>query len=171
MNDLNDVQLLGATLFSETKDEDEAHGIANVIMKRTSRPNRFGKTVRDVVLAPSQFSGVGGNEWNKAVNNNLNEKEQKIYKKFLRLAYMATSGQLEDITGGADHYVNLKLAKPNWSSSYKKTARIGEHTFFQEPVSSPKKSKTPFAKAFSTAKAQGLDVFEWNGKQYTTETR
>lgn len=124
--------LLATLLFSETKDENDAIGIANVVRNRMARPERFGGSLEDVVFAPHQFSGVDTSEWGKAAAKDFNEDEARIYKKFLSIANRALRGELEDITGGADHYVNLKLAQPSWSKKYKKTGKIGQHTYFKE---------------------------------------
>lgn len=127
--------LLASVLFSETKDLDDAKGIANVILNRMKRPERFGATLQDVVLAPYQFSGVGTEEFNKAINLKFKDKnEEKIFKQFLSVASSATKGSLEDNTNGSDHYVNLKLARPKWAKVYPKMAKIKEHTYFKEVI-------------------------------------
>jgi spore germination cell wall hydrolase CwlJ-like protein len=128
----NEVEVMANTLFSETKDLEDARGIASVITNRTKRPERFGGTVSDVVYAPSQFSGIYGKEWTKAANKDFTEKEANIYKQMLQIAYMAVNGKLEDKTGGADHYANLKLSNPKFARVYAKTAKIGQHTYFKE---------------------------------------
>ena len=129
---MNETELLANTLFSETKDYDDAEGIASVVMNRLKRPQRFGGDLQSVVLAPYQFSGVGSNEWKKAEQKKFTKEEEKIYKNFLRISHSALIGKLEDKTGGADHYVNLKKANPSWAKVYKKTAKLGEHTYFKE---------------------------------------
>lgn len=135
-------QLLAALLFSETKDLKDAHGIANVVKNRMAKPKRFGETIEDVVYAPYQFSGVNSPEWDKAFNQKFkNKNEENIYKEMLSIAYKATSGKLEDITGGADHYVNLKLSKPSWSKVYENKGNIGEHTYFKEVPITKKKGR------------------------------
>jgi spore germination cell wall hydrolase CwlJ-like protein len=128
----NEVEVMANALFSETKDLEDAKGIANVILNRTKRPERFGGTVTDVVYAPSQFSGIYTDEWNKAVNKKFTKEEEKIYKEMLQISSMAIKGTLKDTTGGADHYANLKLANPKFSKVYPKTAKMGQHTYFKE---------------------------------------
>ena len=148
------VELMTNTLFSEAykseKDIDEmmedAHGIANVISTRKNNPKRFGETLDDVVYAPNQFSGVGGDEWQKAVDKNFTESEANIYKKFRQMAYLAVQGKLEDITGGADHYYNPELASPDWGKLttpssveqwnyyYKPVFKSKKHHFFKETL-------------------------------------
>lgn len=130
---MNLEQLLAAILFAETKDIDDAKGIANVVINRTKRPERFGQTMEEVLLAPSQFSGVNSPEFEKAASGKfVNKEEENIYKNFLSVAYQAVSGKLEDTTDGADHYINLDIAKPKWSKVYPKTGKIGKHTYFKE---------------------------------------
>jgi len=136
---MNQVQLLANLLFAETKDPEDAQAIANVVLNRLKRPERFGATLEDVIYAPYQFSGVGTNEWNKAVNQKFTDNEAKIYKNFLIIANKALRGQLEDNTNGADHYANLKLSKPAWAKIYPKTTQTKFHTYFKEVIPQVKK--------------------------------
>ena len=136
---MDDVHLLAATLFSETKDLEDAKGVANVILNRTKRPERFGNNIQEVIYAPYQFSGVGTDEFNKAANLKFKDKnEENIFKQFLSVSSAALKGQLEDNTDGADHYVNLKLTRPKWSKVYQKATKIKDHTYYREI---PKKEK------------------------------
>jgi spore germination cell wall hydrolase CwlJ-like protein len=126
-------KLLACVAFAETKDLDDALGVMHVIMNRAKKPQRFGASVEEVIYRPHQFAGVNSKEWEKAYSQKfVNKEEENIYKRYLSLAYQVSQGKTEDPTGGADHYVNLKLAKPNWAKVYKKTGKIGEHTYFAE---------------------------------------
>lgn len=139
-NNMDGTHLLASTLFSETKDLEDAKGIANVIMTRTKNPNRFGGSLEEVILAPYQFSGVGTPEFKKAAELKFkNKDEEKIFKQFLSVASSALKGTLENNNGGADHYVNLKISKPGWAKVYPKTGKIGEHTYFKEVILKKKK--------------------------------
>jgi spore germination cell wall hydrolase CwlJ-like protein len=131
-SNMDDTTLLANLLFSETKDLKDAEGIANVVLNRMKRPERFGVTLQDVVFAPYQFSGVNSGEWQKVTTGNLTKDEEKIYKQFLRISGLALKGKLSDSTNGADHYVNLKLSKPSWAKVYPQTVKIGSHTYFKE---------------------------------------
>jgi spore germination cell wall hydrolase CwlJ-like protein len=126
--------LLAMLLFSETKDIEDAKGIANVVINRMKRPERFGSTLEEVIYKPSQFSGVNSTEWKKTETGEMTDKEKDIFKQFIAISSAANKGALEDNTKGADHYVNLKIAKPKFSKVYPKTAQLGEHTYFVEPV-------------------------------------
>jgi spore germination cell wall hydrolase CwlJ-like protein len=123
---------LANALFSETKDLEDAKNIANVIVNRTKRPERFGSTIEDVVYQPNQFSGVNSPEWEKASNRKFTEKEAEIYKQMLQLSYQAVTGKLEDTTGGADHYFNPKLVKPKWAAKMKNTTSTKYHSYYKE---------------------------------------
>jgi len=130
---MNEALLLAILLFSETKDLDDAKNIANVVLNRVKRPERFGENIENVIYAPYQFSGVGGNEWNKAERNKfVNKDEEDIFKNFLSVAHQAVTGKLEDDTKGADHYFNPKLANPKWAKKMKKMAENDFHTYYKE---------------------------------------
>ena len=130
---MNEALLLATLLFSETKDLDDAKGIASVVMNRLNRPERFGQTLEDVIYSPYQFSGVNSNEWNKVVNKKfINKDEEDIFKNFLSVAHQAVTGKLEDIVGGADHYFNPKLANPSWAKKMKKTYENEFHSYYKE---------------------------------------
>jgi spore germination cell wall hydrolase CwlJ-like protein len=137
---MDDNHLMASVLFAATKDPEDAKGVANVIVNRMKRPNRFGTTLQDVVFAPSQFSEVNSPEFEKAANLQFkNKDEENIFKQFLSISSSARNGTLEDNVGGADHYVNLKLAKPNWAKVYPKTGQIGSHSYFKEVLPKGKK--------------------------------
>jgi spore germination cell wall hydrolase CwlJ-like protein len=126
-------ELLATLLFSETKDLEDAKGVANVVLHRVSRPERFGGSIEEVILSPYQFSGVNSNEWKKAETKQFkNKDEENIYKSFLQVANMAVRGTLEDNVNGADHYANLKISNPKFSRVYPKVAKQGQHTYFKE---------------------------------------
>jgi len=131
-NDMSRAELLANLLFSETKDYEEAAAILSVIGNRLKRPQRFGGTLEEVVFAPHQFSGVNSPEWEKAATKNFTPEEESIYKNMLQISNAYLQGAVDDPTGGADHYVNLDIADPSWAKEYKKTGKIGAHTFFSE---------------------------------------
>ena len=134
---MNEVLLMAQLLFSEaSKDakfsDDDATSVAWVVKNRLARPERFGGTLEDVVYAPSQFSGVNSNEWNKVDSGNLTKEEEKIYKRFIQISSGVLRGDIKDTTGGADHYFNPKLANPSWAKKMKKTYSSGAHDYYSE---------------------------------------
>ena len=123
---------LANALFSETKDVEDAKNIANIIVNRTKRPERFGGTIEEVIYQPKQFSGVNTPEWNKAATQKFTEKESLIYKQMLQVAYQAVTGKLEDTTSGADHYFNPKIVVPKWAAKMTKTTSNKNHSYYKE---------------------------------------
>ena len=141
-----ELKMLTALLFSETKDLDDAHGIANVVTNRMGNPERFGEGLAGVVTNPDQFTGYGGDEWKKVVNGTMTAEEEKIYKRMLPIARRALTGELEDVTGGADHYYNPKISDPKWGklkdaksvkqweNYYPQTFKTGSHSYHKETL-------------------------------------
>ena len=132
-----EVALLAHLIFSEAdkskgKFEKDATAIAHIVKNRMSRPERFGDGLEGVIFAPSQFSGVGTNEWNKVSQGKLNDEESRIYKKAMQIANGVLSGRIPDPTNGADHYFNPKLVKPSWAKKMAKTYTSEAHDYYKE---------------------------------------
>jgi hypothetical protein len=130
-----DVLLRAKLAFAEASKnpkflDDDAKAVMWVAQNRIGK--RWGDDLPSVVYAPSQFSGVGSNEWNKVETGNLTEDEQNIYKRFLQLSYGIENGTVPDPTGGADHYFNPKLVKPSWAKKMKKIYTSGVHDYYKE---------------------------------------
>ncbi len=135
----DDTKLLTTLLFSEASKKPEflhkdATAIACVITNRLTKPSRFGKSLRDIVFAPYQFSGVNSNEWQKAVSKKFTEKEKEIYEELYGIAHDALSKAIEDVTGGADHYFNPSLVMPKWAEKMTKVYSSGAHDFYAESI-------------------------------------
>jgi len=128
----NEAKLIANTLFSETKDLEDARHIASVIVKRTERPERFGSTPTEVVLQPHQFSGVGTPEWFKADTQSFKtDKEKNLYKSYLQIGYQVANKTFEPIVD-ADHYFNPKLVVPGWAKKMKRQAQNNYHSYYKE---------------------------------------
>ena len=104
-----------ATKTSHKAFEKDATGIIWAVKNREARPDRFGVTREEVIFADKQFTGVGGDEWNKVINNKLTKEEEWYFKRGVQLRKAIDGGKIADPTGGADHYYNPKLASPDWA--------------------------------------------------------
>lgn len=143
---IDDSILSAALVFAETKDLEDAKNIFSVINNRTLRPKRFGKTRREVITAPSQFSGLGSKEFQKAVSGQINKEESEYFKELLRLSKESQSETWVDTVDGADQYYNPKLANPKWGTLntpksvkkghfyYKPTIKNKFHSYFKETL-------------------------------------
>jgi hypothetical protein len=140
---LDDEQVLARTLWGEARGESHEGrvAVACVILNRVSRAqahrkskgSRFwwGETVNEVCLQPWQFSCWNGDDPNLPKMLAVGETDG-AFCDCLAIARQALAGQLADITGGATHYINPKLANPDWAARVVETARIGRHVFFLE---------------------------------------
>lgn len=140
----DELKLFYDTIFSEVGKEpqyaatldDDIKGIANVMKNRLSKPGRFGANMYNVLLAPMQFSGVGSPEFTKAKTGNMNDEEQKIYKRIIALGSSVLRGDIPDITGGADHYYNPERTRitPSWAKQYPMTYETKAHRYYKEVI-------------------------------------
>lgn len=133
-----DLDALARTIWGEARSEGYAgmQAVANVIMNRFKSP-RWPNTVRGVALQNKQFSAWNSNDPNRALMEAATINTP-YFAQALQIARLALTGQLPDITGGADHYLNVEETKrqrggtlPSWVDFNKKTAAIGQHTFMR----------------------------------------
>jgi spore germination cell wall hydrolase CwlJ-like protein len=97
--------------------------VANVILNRVERINSLD-TICDVVHAKYQFS------YEKGIKVDLSkEPDLESFKETIEIAYDAVQGNLNDITGGADHYYNPKKIKTvqKWMTAGEQLGMIGNH--------------------------------------------
>ena len=104
---------------------DGIHGmqaVANVIMNRAKAS---GKTPYQVIVKPKQFSYLGRKDFK------INDLES--YSAALRIAALAVTGKLADITDGSTHYIAPKrLASiPKWTKVMERTVVVLDHHFFR----------------------------------------
>jgi N-acetylmuramoyl-L-alanine amidase len=130
-----DIDILARTMWGEARSEGALgmQAVAHVVMNRLKKSNagngyNWGRSITDICLFPWQFSA-----WNKGDPNRdrmlkVTEADPK-FAEAKRIARMVVSGQLADITGGADHY-HTTAVKPSWKDANKKTAQIGTHVFY-----------------------------------------
>jgi N-acetylmuramoyl-L-alanine amidase len=141
-----DLDILARTLWGEARGQGY-HGmqaVANVIMRRyelaqqnVSFARQFGATVADICQKPYQFSVwlVNDPNYQKMLNVTANDPRFEMAQE---IALKALTGRLRDVTGGADHYLNIAATKaqrggslPKWVNLTKKTEEIGDHTFLR----------------------------------------
>jgi len=98
--------------------------VGHVIMNRVEKT---GKSMKDVIIKPWQFSWL-----------NQNRPPVKDYDAFIKCVHAAYVCLEERLDGkdlwGADHYFNPALANPSWARDPKKmrfVIEIGGHKFFK----------------------------------------
>ncbi len=128
--------------------------VAQVIVNRTKSPKRFGKTAKDVILKPWQFSSFNLSDPNRAKMLDYWHTQPQSYAKAEEIVSRASAGALNDTVGPATHYCTNGLhgtlplwgcddasriaagKSPRWhskqcieSGTTKETAIVGRQTF------------------------------------------
>lgn len=134
-----DLDIMARTLWGEARGEGYRgmKAVANVIMNRYAS-NNWPDNVADVCLQPFQFSAWLDSDPNKALMERVTT-DNPDFRTALGIARLALTRQLADITGGADHYLNIPVTRqirgdgtlPDWVDVNRKTAEIGVHTFLR----------------------------------------
>ena len=99
------------------------HAVANVIMNRATAS---GETPYQVVVKPKQFSYLA--------RKDLTIDDHASYDMALRIAALAVTGKLPDITNGSTHYVAPKrlVRTPKWINEMERTVVLNDHHFFRD---------------------------------------
>lgn len=133
-----ELDAVARTIWGEARSEGRQgmQAVANVIMNRVAS-SRWPNDVIGVVKQPYQFSAWNFGDPNRAAMQSVTAADP-AFRAALEIAEQALRGTLPDITGGANHYLNVELTKqirggrlPNWVDMADKTARVGKHTFLR----------------------------------------
>jgi N-acetylmuramoyl-L-alanine amidase len=141
-----DLDTLARTLWGEARGQGYAgmQAVANVVMNRfeaaqmsVAKGRQFGFTVEQICKKPYQFSAWLSNDPNYSAMLSVTKQDSR-FSMALDIAEKALLGTLPDITGGADHYLNIAATRelrggslPSWVDLDKQTAAIGAHTFLR----------------------------------------
>ena len=139
-----DLDVLARTVWGEARGEGYAgmQAVANVIMNRYkaaqanfSIGRRWGYSVAEICKKPYQFSVWNISDPSYARINNVTLADAE-FRTALEISRLALNGALPDITGGADHSLNIDVTRkirggslPSWVNLERKTASLGQHTF------------------------------------------
>lgn len=104
--------------------------IFNTIQNRSAGKQR---SWNDIVSAPQQYSGYGNqNGIYRRTMDQLNGKNTLSPQEMAALNYIKNivAGNVSDVSGGATHYFNKKIAAPKrWFNDGTQTVEIGNHLF------------------------------------------
>jgi len=125
--------LLARIIFAEAAGEPHIGKVAvGCVIRNRVKSSRWPNTYQEVILQPKQFSGVNSPLWRKFVQDKrLTPIQKKIKLECLEIAEDIITRKQPDITGGANHYYNPKLASPSWAKRMRVTRRIGNHIFLK----------------------------------------
>ena len=124
------IDTLARTLWAEARGEGTRgmHAVANVVMNRVAA-RRWANDVIGVIKQPRQFS-----PWTRTDPQHSRMLAVTVadpqFREAQAIAMKAVLGDLEDITGGADHF-HTRTVSPAWSRGRTPVAEIGRHVFFR----------------------------------------
>ena len=137
-NDKDEV-LLARMLLGETEDCSKIEKIAvgYSALNRLNNPARYGRTLKEVILKPYQYSAFNEGK-NAKLKKPLNYNKEEFLSD-LELSKEILAGKYLDPTSGATHYANpdhpdLKGNLPSWANKMKRIGRIqgSHHIFYKE---------------------------------------
>lgn len=134
-NDMSELEILARTIEAEAGGEPYKGKVAvgAVIANRATAPKKFGKGIHGVILRKGQFSPW--NSWNGYAGGEQGQDmlSLKPSSDSYKAAQAILSGDYEDETDGATHYLNPRTSQPVWLSDMKNrkrgTVTIGNHLF------------------------------------------
>lgn len=127
-----DWHILARTVFGEARGEGYLGqvGVAWVAKNRAVRGGWFGTSIADVCLKPQQFSCWNDNDPNKAAISKAQIQDHGFLRA-LGIAALVIAGDIQDPTGGADHYHAVSIPPPSWTRRMTKTVQLGQHIFYK----------------------------------------
>lgn len=103
-----------------------------VIQNRLDHPQAaYGRTVRQVVNSPAQFSVWSPGDRQRARQKVLSPKDP-LWVQAQRAARLVMAGRVKDSTRGATHFYERSIRKPEWARHMRVVALIGSHIFLRE---------------------------------------
>jgi len=119
--ELRDRELLARMAYSEARGDGVLGmtAVSNVAINRLKQPERFGRTLIEVLRAPRQFA-VGP----------ARRASDRHWQLALWVAEGALDGTLPDLTKGSTHFFVCNMRRPpRWAFTLQRTIRIGRHCF------------------------------------------
>ena len=92
--------------------------------RANAKKSSWGNTVKDVCLAPQQFSCWNGKDSMKIDDENAFNDCKKVAEALL--------SETQDPTSGATHYFNASITTPSWASKMTFIKKVGNHDFYKE---------------------------------------
>lgn len=131
-------------------------GMAAVTHVIRNRADRRGQGIGDVVRAPNQFEGYG----NPRAGSRRNQRDPAFRKSAEDVIDRVFAGELEDPTGGADHF-HAAYVSPDWAGRMPETARVGGHIFYnsgqrRRAVSLPDEGPVPSPRPDASGEEQAM---------------
>ncbi len=127
------VQCLAEAIYHEARGEDVMgqFAVAEVILNRVDLPN-YPDTVCGVVHQNAHRSNAC--QFSYACNGRSRAMSDTDARRLAEgIAQILLSGSPRELTDGATHFHTTDV-RPRWSSTFQRTAQIGTHLFYREPL-------------------------------------
>ena len=127
----SDREILALTLQAEAGGEgyDGMLAAGSVIANRAAS-GKYGEGISGVIMKPGQFSAWNGVTGYAGGEGAIDMDKVRPNKEALKAADAIISGDYTDVTGGATHYYNPKVASPAWGGNVGSNwTDIGNHRF------------------------------------------
>ncbi len=132
----HDLDIVARTLYGEARGEYAQAGpaaliaVANVIVNRLKKGERYGKTLTEVCLKHRQFSCWNAGDPNRPLIQQEDLEKDPLFVLCKNVARKVSQEEWPDLTRGSDHYHALSC-KPSWSRAHKIKLRLGHHIFYK----------------------------------------
>jgi len=126
-------QCLAEAIYHESRGEDVMgqFAVAEVILNRVDLPN-YPDTVCGVVHQNAQMRNAC--QFSYACNGRSRAMSDADARRLAEgIAQVLLSGAPRELTDGATHFHTTDV-RPRWSATFRRTARIGVHLFYREPL-------------------------------------
>lgn len=132
-------ELLTALAYGEARGEslEGSAAVMMVVRNRVLHPRWWGRSWKEVMLKPWQFSCFNANDPNREMliemmDDPLGSAEDPEWREARFLVAGVFNGDIQDMTKGATHYHVTDMARPPmWASLLTPTAVIGRHSFYK----------------------------------------
>lgn len=118
-------------LYGEARNQ-PAIGALAVLCVAYNRSAQSGKTLRDVILQPLQFSSFNMNDPNRGLLLDAWQKEPASWARADAICELYEEKAVSDPTKGATHYYNPNVVSPAWgrgNPGWTELAVIDDHVF------------------------------------------
>lgn len=124
-----DVVCLALNVYHEARGEDLVGqaAVAHVTLNRVADrryPDDICGVVTQGTARACQFSWFCNSNSNRAY-------DRDSFRRALRVTLDVLTGNLDDPTRGATHFVSTRISLPGWARRLRQTATIGGHRFFR----------------------------------------
>lgn len=135
--------LLTLCIYGEARNQgvEGMLAVGAVVRNRVARGGWYGKTFREVILKPYQFSCFNENDPNRAILSAMSDRfmSELMVNQALKECHWVAQGILDGKLGsnvkGATHYHAVSIKTPSWAMNKEKMVYIGQirdHAFYEE---------------------------------------